>query len=56
MAIFPKWENNQILSRFMFISISRPNHGRLTDNDSDSGSCVVLYAANLAYSVLTLCQ
>ena len=32
----------------MFISISRPNHGRLTDNDSDSGSCVVLYAANLA--------
>jgi len=32
----------------MFISTSRPNHGRVTDNDSDSGSCVVLYAANHA--------
>ncbi len=30
-------KNIQILSCFMFISISRPNQGRLTDNNSDSG-------------------
>ena len=39
MAIFPKWKNIQILSCFMCISISRPNQGRLTDNNSDSGLC-----------------
>ena len=79
-AIFPKWKNIQILTCFMFISISqrkrslplrcfkgkniiivliiyylwqffqngkismcisisRPNQGRLTDNNSDSGLC-----------------
>ena len=32
----------------MFISISRSNQGRLSDNNSDSGLCVVLNAANLA--------
>ena len=39
MAIFPKWKNIQILSCFMFITISRPNQGRLNDNNSDSGLC-----------------
>jgi hypothetical protein len=32
----------------MFISISRSNQGRLSDNNSDSGLCVVFNAANLA--------
>jgi hypothetical protein len=32
----------------MFISISRSNEGSLSDNNSDSGLCVVLNAANLA--------
>ncbi len=32
----------------MFISISRSNQGRLSDNNSDSGLCVVLNGANLA--------
>ena len=32
----------------MFISISRSNQGRLSDNNSDSGLCVVLNAVNLA--------
>jgi hypothetical protein len=39
VAIFPKWKNIQKLSCFMCISISRPNQGKLTDNNSDSGLC-----------------
>ena len=32
----------------MLISISRSNQGRLSDNNSDSGLCVVFNAVNLA--------
>jgi len=32
----------------VFISISPSTQGRLSDNNSDSGLCVVLNAANLA--------
>jgi hypothetical protein len=47
VAIFPKMEKYPHTC-FKFISISQPKQGRLTDNNLDSGLCVVLYAANLA--------